>query len=361
MAARHVSVNRKRRRATQCARTGRSWPSEAARLSLAAEASNGRRLARPRGRRTMIAAPQVAGHRGVKTKAPRCKRGSSGDRRRGARSGCTCRSERRPCSSRAVCLPRAFTESVPIHAPGDAPVRRRLRLPPAGSRSWPKERAIEGRQVSVDNESCTTVIEVGEPDVGPRLQSVEPVGGAVRRVNVRENAGSTPSGDIGPNRAAPNLCASPPAAGMRLPKRIYAGMRGFRFLPSAQVSTRRMRSMGNRSARPLCGGSPGSIESAGRYQVTWYAYVDLELTITRPHLTWWWNGHCATGSYGEGYWWWQSWTGWNNTSYSTAWLGRTSTVRTCTSEPITTTTRSARTKFRFGSKTLESTGFTTAI
>jgi hypothetical protein len=187
----------------------------------------------------------------------------------------------------------------------------------------PKERAIEGRQVSVDNESCTTVIEVGEPDVGPRLQSVEPVGGAVRRVNVRENAGSTPSGDIGPNRAAPNLCASPPAAGMRLPKRIYAGMRGFRFLPSAQVPTRRIRSMGNRSARPLCGGSPGSIESAGRYQVTWYAYVDLELTITRPHLTWWWNGHCATGSYGEGYWWWQSWTGWNNTSYSTAWLGRT--------------------------------------
>lgn len=131
---------------------------------------------------------------------------------------------------------------------------------PADMTLAPQDKALEQRQISVDNANCTTVVEIGNP------ASIDTLDG--------EELASQAGPQAGPARAG----ASYSPRGRRL---------------SAAAT---------------------NVASKAWYKVTWYDVVGLELNHVRPILAWTWNGSCVVASTSDVGTFWQSATGWSRTS-----------------------------------------------
>jgi len=53
---------------------------------------------------------------------------------------------------------------------------------------------------------------------------------------------------------------------------------------------------------------------SGRYIVWWEDIIHIDLTKTRSHIAWSWDGNCVKASSGKGSYWWRSGTGWKKLS-----------------------------------------------
>lgn len=115
----------------------------------------------------------------------------------------------------------------------------------------PDEDRIEARQLSIDYTDCTTEIEIGIP----RVLHQDPQEGSSTTARMASDSSPTAGGSV------------------------------------------------------LATGS-----GSGYFKVWWEDPVNLDVHSVTTNISWAWDGTCVNASSGSGNMWWQSWTGWTNTS-----------------------------------------------
>lgn len=139
------------------------------------------------------------------------------------------------------------------------------------------EVAKEARQISADWDTCSSVVEIGVP----------------------ETASDDPDTADGTAEDVPAVEESPPEE-----------CRPWNCSPYGPASA-----------------SASSGSGSGRYVVWWEDKIHIDVSKTRSHVTWSWNGVCTGSPRGFGSTWWRSGTGWSKLGASAYILPTCSVVR----------------------------------